>query len=44
MGVARFTFGQLCEQPLGAADYLRIAQEFHTLVIDHIPDGNPRAW
>jgi cell division protein ZapE len=37
MGVARFTFGQLCEQPLGAADYLRIAHEFHTLVIDHIP-------
>jgi cell division protein ZapE len=37
MGVARFTFAQLCQQPLGAADYLRIAQEFHTLVIDHIP-------
>jgi cell division protein ZapE len=37
MGVARFTFAQLCERPLGAADYLRIAQEFHTLVIDHIP-------
>jgi cell division protein ZapE len=37
MGVARFSFRQLCEQPLGAADYLRIAQEFHTLVIDHIP-------
>jgi cell division protein ZapE len=37
MGVARFTFGQLCEQPLGAIDYLKIAQEFHTLVLDHIP-------
>jgi cell division protein ZapE len=37
MGVARFTFEELCEQPLGAADYLRIAQEFHTLVIDRIP-------
>jgi cell division protein ZapE len=36
-GVARFEFAQLCEQPLGAADYLRIAHEFHTLVIDHIP-------
>lgn len=36
-GVARFTFSQLCELPLGAADYLRIAHEFHTLVIDHIP-------
>ena len=37
MGVARFTFGQLCEQPLGANDYLRIAHEFHTLILDHIP-------
>ena len=36
-GAARFTFPQLCEQPLGAADYLRIAHEFHTLVLDHIP-------
>jgi cell division protein ZapE len=37
MGVARFTFGQLCEQPLGASDYLRLAREFHTLIIDRIP-------
>jgi len=37
MGVARFTFGQLCEQPLGASDYLRLAHEFHTLIIDRIP-------
>jgi cell division protein ZapE len=37
MGVARFTFGQLCEQPLGASDYLRIAREFHTIVLDGIP-------
>ena len=37
MGVARFSFHDLCEQPLGAADYLRIAHEFHTLIIDHIP-------
>jgi cell division protein ZapE len=36
-GVARFTFGQLCEQPLGASDYLRLAREFHTLIIDRIP-------
>jgi cell division protein ZapE len=36
-GVARFSFGQLCEQPLGASDYLRIAREFHTLIIDRIP-------
>src|SRR5262245_45558531 len=37
MGVARFTFHQLCEQPLGASDYLRLAREFHTIVLDHIP-------
>src|ERR1700754_3787828 len=36
-GVARFSFAQLCEQPLGASDYLRIAREFHTLIIDRIP-------
>jgi cell division protein ZapE len=37
MGVARFFFHDLCEQPLAAADYLRIAREFHTLIIDRIP-------
>jgi cell division protein ZapE len=37
MGVARFTFAELCEQPLGAADYLRLAREFHTLLIERIP-------
>jgi cell division protein ZapE len=36
-GVARFSFHELCEQPLAAADYLKIAHEFHTVVIDHIP-------
>jgi cell division protein ZapE len=37
MGAARFSFHDLCEQPLGAGDYLRLAREFHTIVIDHIP-------
>jgi cell division protein ZapE len=37
MGVARFTFGQLCEQPLGPNDYLKLAREFHTIIIDRIP-------
>jgi cell division protein ZapE len=37
MGVARFFFHDLCEQLLAAADYLRIAHEFHTLIIDRIP-------
>jgi cell division protein ZapE len=37
MGVARFFFHDLCEQPLAAVDYLRIAHEFHTLIVDRIP-------
>src|SRR5271170_4961255 len=37
MGVARFSFHGLCEEPLSAADYLRIAREYHTIIIDHIP-------
>ncbi len=37
MGVARFSFDDLCAQPLAAADYLKIAHEFHTIVLDRIP-------
>jgi cell division protein ZapE len=40
MGVARFGFHDLCEQPLAAADYLRIAHEYHTVILDHIPVMN----
>jgi cell division protein ZapE len=36
-GVARFSFAELCEQPLAASDYLRLARDYHTLMIDHIP-------
>jgi cell division protein ZapE len=37
MGVARFNFHDLCEEPLAAADYLRLAHEYHTLILDHVP-------
>jgi cell division protein ZapE len=37
MGVARFSFHHLCEEPLAAADYLRIAREYHTIILDRIP-------
>jgi cell division protein ZapE len=37
MGAARFSFHDLCEAPLAAVDYLRLAREFHTIVVDHIP-------
>jgi cell division protein ZapE len=36
-GVARFSFDDLCEQPLGGADYLKIAHEFHTVIVDRVP-------
>jgi cell division protein ZapE len=37
MGVARFSFDDLCARPLAAGDYLKIAHEFHTIILDHIP-------
>lgn len=41
LGVARFTFADLCEHPLGAGDYLRIAHTFHTVLLDNIPVMTP---
>lgn len=37
MGVARFSFEDLCDRPLGSLDYLHIAHAFHTVLIDGIP-------
>jgi cell division protein ZapE len=36
-GVARFSFADLCDKPLGASDYLALARDFHTIVVDAIP-------
>ena len=36
-GAARETFQALCERPLGAADYLAVAETFHTLMLDGVP-------
>lgn len=36
-GVARFSFAELCENPLGSQDYLMIAATFHTVLLDDIP-------
>ncbi|MDX3927590.1 MAG: cell division protein ZapE [Shinella sp.] len=38
---ARFTFTDLCERPLGAADYLAILDRYDTLFVDHIPFLGP---
>jgi cell division protein ZapE len=37
MGLARFTFAELCEAPLGTLDYLALAHHFHTVFLDGIP-------
>jgi cell division protein ZapE len=37
MGAARFSFAELCEAPLGARDYLRLAHAYDTLMIDNVP-------
>jgi cell division protein ZapE len=36
-GVARFSFADICEKPLAASDYLRLARDYHTIIIDRIP-------
>jgi cell division protein ZapE len=40
LGVARFSFRDLCQRPLAGADYLRLAHEFHTVLLDRIPIMN----
>jgi cell division protein ZapE len=40
-GVARFTFDELCARPLGAADYIEIAEYFHTVLLEDIPRFAP---
>jgi cell division protein ZapE len=35
--VARFSFADLCAKPLAATDYLRLAHEYHTIMIDRVP-------
>jgi cell division protein ZapE len=36
-GAARFTFADLCEQPLAATDYIALARHYHTIFLDGIP-------
>jgi cell division protein ZapE len=36
-GVACTDFHELCEKPRGAEDYLALARDFHTIVLDGVP-------
>ena len=44
--VARFTFDELCKQPLGAADYLTLARHYATVLLDRVPQmsKDERTW
>ncbi len=37
MGVARLSYADLCQRPLGAADYLALARSFHTILLENVP-------
>ena len=40
-GCARFSFADLCAQPLGPPDYLALAKHFGTVFVEHIPALGP---
>ncbi|MEZ5923500.1 MAG: cell division protein ZapE [Hyphomicrobiaceae bacterium] len=42
-GVAWLQFSDLCEQPLGPADYLAIARAYHTVIIEGVPQMGPES-
>ena len=39
-GISRFDFDELCEQNLGAEDYLKIAEKSNFIIIENIPNFN----
>ncbi|MEP3439429.1 MAG: cell division protein ZapE [Hoeflea sp.] len=39
-GAARFSFADLCEAPLGAADYAAISKRYHTVFVEGVPVMN----
>jgi len=40
-GCARVTFEELCMRPLGASDYLELAERFHTVLLEDLPQFTP---
>jgi predicted ATPase len=36
--IAWFTFKELCDKPLGSADYIKIAKRFHTVFLEGVPE------
>ena len=41
LGVARCSFADLCDQPLGSLDYLALTDAVHMLLLDRIPTLTP---
>lgn len=42
-GTARTNFACLCDNNLGAADYLRLAHAFQTLILENVPQMGPES-
>jgi len=40
-GTVRVQFDRICGQPLGAADYLALAQAFQTVILENVPQMGP---
>ncbi len=36
-GIARLTFAEACEEARGPADYLELARQFHTIILENVP-------
>jgi cell division protein ZapE len=37
MGVARLSYADACQRPLGASDYIALARAYHTILLEDVP-------